>query len=393
MTLMSAVPANRVALLTPPGRGAVACLAIEGPQAAAILRRHVVSANPSASPLEIWPLDRIRYGRWLSATGDAAERGTSEDVILVRRAPYRWELHCHGGAAAAPRIIADLRQSGWVAVPWRDWAAEHETGPVRAAALALLADAPTERTATILLDQYLGAWDEFIAAIRVTLAAGNLDVALAQLNAMLSLAPLGQHLVQPWRVVLAGPPNVGKSSLLNALAGYRRAIVHDQPGTTRDRLTVDIALDGWPIVLIDTAGIRASEDPLETAGMARAQAELAAADAVVLVFDVAAPWESDHTDLAARRADAILNHNKVDLLPQAAGLAGHSPADRPPGLLTSAAIGTGLDQLSEHIVARLMPRPPPSGAAVPILAAQVEQLQAAVEALRGGDCARALSLL
>ena len=388
---MSEVPANRVTLLTPPGRGAVSCLAIEGPRAAEILMQHVCVATHGLAPLETWPLERIRYCRWRSSADGSASETALEDIILVRRALSRWELHCHGGAAAARRIIADLEREKFAHLPWREWIAAHEPNPVRAAALARLADAPTERTAAILLDQYLGAWDESLAAIRSALSAGNSPAALAQLNAALGLAPLGRHLVRPWRVVLAGPPNAGKSSLLNALAGYRRAIVHDQPGTTRDRLTVNIALDGWPIELADTAGLRISDDPLETAGVARAEAEIATADAVVLVFDITTSWTKTHAELNSPRADAILVHNKSDLLLTTAAIAGSQSANRPQGVLTSATTGAGLDALIERIVARLIPISPSSGGAVPFTAAQVEQLQAAADAVHRGNFARALS--
>ena len=81
----------------------------------------------------------------------------------------------------------------------------------------------------------------------------------------------GRHLLTPFDVVLAGPANVGKSSLINALVGYNRAIVYDAPGTTRDVITAETAIDGWPVTLSDTAGLRDSDDPLEMAGVQTAQ--------------------------------------------------------------------------------------------------------------------------
>src|SRR6185503_7750192 len=104
---------------------------------------------------------------------------------------------------------------------------------------------------------------------------------------LLALAEVGLHLTTPWRVVFAGPPNVGKSSLVNALLGYPRAIVYDQPGTTRDVLTASTAFDGWPFELRDTAGLRdgISLDSVEVEGVARARAQIATADLVVFVHD------------------------------------------------------------------------------------------------------------
>ncbi len=91
---------------------------------------------------------------------------------------------------------------------------------------------------------------------------------VAHLDAVLRWTDLGTHLATPWRVVLAGAPNVGKSSLINALLGYGRAIVFDQPGTTRDVVTADAAIEGWPITLADTAGLHDASDATESAGIA-----------------------------------------------------------------------------------------------------------------------------
>ena len=117
-------------------------------------------------------------------------------------------------------------------------------------------------------------------------SAENMDLSPSQQIAiLLARADLGRHLVRPWSVVLAGPVNVGKSSLINALAGYGRSIVHHAPGTTRDAVTAATAIDGWPVELCDTAGLRPAATPVERAGIERAQERLAQADLAVLVFD------------------------------------------------------------------------------------------------------------
>ena len=88
--------------------------------------------------------------------------------------------------------------------------------------------------------------------------AADLQAAAARIREWLAWEDFGLHLTRPWNVVLAGRPNVGKSSLINALLGYTRSIVFDQPGTTRDVVTAATAIDGWPIELSDTAGLRES---------------------------------------------------------------------------------------------------------------------------------------
>ena len=119
-----------------------------------------------------------------------------------------------------------------------------------------------------------------------------------RIDALLARERLGRHLTRPWSVVLAGRTNVGKSSLMNALAGYGRAIVHHAPGTTRDAVALATAIDGWPVELCDTAGLRAADDAVERAGIERARQRLAQADLVVLVADRSVPWSAEDQALA-----------------------------------------------------------------------------------------------
>src|SRR5262249_7726954 len=119
----------------------------------------------------------------------------------------------------------------------------------------LVQRAPTLRTAAILLDQLNGA---FATEVRRILALFETDPrnAAFSLHRLAELGnTVGRHLVEPWKVVVAGPPNVGKSSLVNALAGYQRSVVSEVAGTTRDAVSVRTAFDGWPVELIDTAGL------------------------------------------------------------------------------------------------------------------------------------------
>jgi tRNA modification GTPase len=132
----------------------------------------------------------------------------------------------------------------------------------------------------------------------------------AALHALQSAAERGKRLVDGLHVVIAGAPNAGKSSLLNALAGDERAIVTDAAGTTRDLLRERIALDGVELTLVDTAGLRDSHDPVEREGIRRARQELARADLVLVVTDDQHPLPLPAAELPAR---VIWLHNKCDL--------------------------------------------------------------------------------
>jgi tRNA modification GTPase len=206
-------------------------------------------------------------------------------------------------------------------------------------------------------------------------------------------------------VVLAGATNVGKSSLINALAGYERAIVSPQPGTTRDVVTTRTAIAGWPVQLCDTAGLREAADALESAGVALAAGALMDADLVIVVHDasaVEAPEEGDRhillrglrTTIAAMvpgqspvvaalpaQVRLLHVHNKMDLVDASGRRAFASVA----GIATSAVTSEGLPELVEAIARALVPLEPAPGAAVPFTVEQVAVLEAAREAVGRQD--------
>jgi tRNA modification GTPase len=358
-------------VLTPPGRGAVAVIAVEGQAALEVVERFFY---PKSTKLSERALNSIAYGRW----------GTepAEDVVACRRSAELIEIHCHGGVAAVNRILTDLTAAGAIEEAWQASIERHEASPIRAAARVALSQTVTERGAMILLDQYHGVLDEAIDSVLGDLHGNQLDAAQARLDAILNYAALGLHLTQPWKVVIAGPPNVGKSSLINALLGYERAIVFDQPGTTRDVVTAQTAFDGWPVQLADTAGLRASDDELESAGVERAIAQAAAADCLLLIFDASQPWTVENNRLIKKWPQALVVHNKCDLA-----------APIVAGLRMSALTGAGISELIQAIVAWIVPTVPQTGDAVPFTAGQVEALQIAAEQLQQGDVSLAVNAL
>ncbi|MEX0794199.1 MAG: GTPase [Pirellulaceae bacterium] len=360
-------------LLTPPGRAAIATVAVRGPDAMAACEAYFRGVR--GRPLTDSSPGSILVGHWHSAANQKPSQA-GEELVLGHIAPDHWEIHCHGGPQASGHILANLSAAGCQVISWRDWALRFEGSPVAAEARILLAKAATSRVAGHLLDQYQGALERELRRILELLSVDRMDAARGAIAALLRWSEFGLRLTQPWRVVLAGEPNVGKSSLINALLGYDRAIVFDQPGTTRDLLTATTALEGWPVELTDTAGLRDSTDRLESSGIERAARMIAEADCVVHVMDVTRIGQQDETTatwqtLLAESPRRVGVLNKVDLLPT-------SLTEAEPELIhTSVTTGQGLDRLQSAIATRLVPEVPSAGTPLPFTAAQEEHLAAA----------------
>jgi tRNA modification GTPase len=254
-----------------------------------------------------------------------------------------------------------------------------------------LQHAPTLRTASILLDQWHGALAEEVRRIRATLETKPEQALLALQRLAEWGLRVGRHLVEPWQVVIAGPPNAGKSSLVNALVGYQRTVVSEVPGTTRDAVSIRTAFDGWPVELFDTAGLRDATG-LEAAGIEQTRQRLRHADAIVWVTDAttAEAPEPDPETVAAvplRLGEWIGVRNKVDLL------AASSPQGPASTIALSAKTGENIAQLIHAIVVRLVPDPPPPGAAVPYTPRLIEYISLADKALREKRLQQAKHLL
>lgn len=284
---------------------------------------------------------------------DAPASSTGEDVV---------ELHCHGGRAVVEAVLAALGAvSGLRAArPGEFTRRAFENGRIdltEAEGLADLIEAETEsqRRAALLmaeggLARQIHRWQGRLLELSASAEAAidyvdddsvDADPTLWRDCAALAKElsdwldrPRSEPMKEGLRVVLAGPPNVGKSSLLNALAGHDRAIVTDIPGTTRDHIDVPMALGGVPIRLTDTAGVRQSDEPVERIGIERARNMVDQAGVLV--------WLGEPGDCPSHPC-AILVHPRCDL-------PGRERA--PPGsIAVSSLTGEGLRALGEAIVA------------------------------------------
>ncbi len=318
-----------IACLTPPGRAGVATVGLRGPAAWNLARELF---QPVHGKLPERPItNKFWYGKIGITHADSA-------ILAVKsESPICVEIHCHGGMEVV-RFIQDLFvQRGAVAVSWQQYLGDG------AGILEMLANAPTLRTAAVLLDQISGAWER-----------ATVDASPETRNRLCDLIPLGRHLVEPWRVVLAGVPNVGKSSLMNALAGYTRSVVTPIAGTTRDLVACRLAIDGWPVELIDTAGVRDSRESLEQLGIDQARAAARDADLRIWVVDGSA-----EPILPIDPSEWLLIINKADL-PSA-----WEWDSLPNALRVSAQTGDGIAPLCDAIARALVPAPPLPGEAVP----------------------------
>jgi tRNA modification GTPase len=353
-----------VACLTPPGSAAIATLALRGPRAWEVVRELFRSRSASATELLT-----VEPG-WFTLGRLGHELADEVVVALKRAAPTPWvEVHCHGGREVIRLLLETFEKYGVRVCTWQQLERLSAGHPLTALAAVALAQATTTRTAAILLDQYQGAFLRAVEATEAALVREDCGEAKRLLDELARHNGVGRHLTAPWTVVVAGAPNVGKSSLVNALTGFSRCVVAPTPGTTRDLVSTSIAVEGWPVDLTDTAGIRADTGPLEAQGIDLAQQAAAAADLCLWLLDASVPtaWPA----LATNRLHLLVN--KVDL-PAAWNL------DRAPeALCISARTGAGLEELCHALAHWLVPDPPPQGAAVPFTPALCDRILEARE--------------
>jgi tRNA modification GTPase len=321
---------------------------VAGPGAAALVAKRF--RPRSGPPLESRPDAAIIFGRFAHQTDDAA---VPEDLVVVRHTADSLEIHCHGGLAAPAGVIASLEQAGAIRQPWREWLLAGGEPMIAVEAREALAACGGPKGAAILARQLGGILAEESARIAGLAAAGHPDESRQAIDRLLRASRVGLRLTEPWRVVVAGRVNAGKSSLVNAIAGHARSLVSPEPGTTRDLLETRLVLAGWEMDLIDTAGTRdgpttaaaAPVTAIEREGIARAEAARGAADLVLHVMDATAAVPPP----AVASVPVLHVVTKVDLL----GTRGAPfPAD---WLLTSAVTGRGIDDLIAAIVSRLVP--------------------------------------
>src|SRR6266436_6635310 len=360
------------AISTPAGEGAIALVRISGADSIAVADKIFrAKAKPSEFASHVQHFGEIV---------DGTERLIDQVMTSIHRAPTSYtgedlvEISCHGGMLVSARVLeACLRAGARAARPGEFTERAFLNGKMdltQAEAVIDLIRAKTDfalRSATEQLEGRLGERirkirDELIAVLAhinasidfpeegiapdegETLCA-RLDAVREEIAALLSTADQGRVLREGVRVVIYGATNAGKSSLLNRLLGYDRVIVSDTHGTTRDMIEEMVALEGVPIRLLDTAGLRASESDLEREGIARTQKSLQLADLRLHIADRNSPKPADFNG-ATSDPNEIVVLNKSDL-PEDSDWKNFA------ALRISCITGEGLPQLQKEILARI----------------------------------------
>ena len=337
------------AIATPPGRGAIAIVRCSGPDARAIAARVFRSRSPLADRVatygEILDVDGALLDRGLAIAMDAPRTVTGEDIVelhvhgspIVARETLRALLHAGARAAGPGEFTRRSFLNGKLDLSAAEAVADVIDAESRAGARAAQAnligglraaiDAATSQI-TLVLEELAGSIDypdEVPEPERDDVRARIAGVD-AQLRALIDDWERGKLVREGVSLAIVGPPNAGKSSLLNALLGEERAIVAAIAGTTRDLIEERFFIDGVAVRVIDTAGLRASDDPVERIGIERARAALAAATIALVIVDGSRDVDRDAREiLAATRArPRIVVFNKADL-----GSAGYDTREAP----------------------------------------------------------------
>jgi len=367
------------AIATPPGEGGIAVVRISGPAAEKIarkifnrrhrgngaLRSHTLYRGQIIDPKDAQPIDEV-----LLTIMRKPRSYTGEDVV---------EVHCHGGNFLVRQILAlILSQGARQAKPGEFTKRAFLNGRIdlaQAEAVIDLIRARTVQGAQLALNQaggglskYVGQLREELLDILVQLEAAidfpeeeiellqrhhliaKINALIDNINVISASYDWGRLFREGAKVCICGRPNVGKSSLMNALLGTDRVIVTPIPGTTRDVIEESLNLDGLPVIIWDTAGLRDSADQVEQIGVALSRRYLEQADALVVVIDgsVELTPEDQALLLIAESKKVVIALNKSDL-PSVVGLQSLTTDRSTRVLTTSAKTGTGIDSLKQTL--------------------------------------------
>ncbi|HEY4613517.1 MAG TPA: tRNA uridine-5-carboxymethylaminomethyl(34) synthesis GTPase MnmE [Bacteroidota bacterium] len=379
------------AIATPLGEGGISVIRLSGPDAISLSDNHFRAGATSRSPLQDAASHSAHFGRFVGVGGETLD----EVVALVFREPNSYtgenvvEISCHGGLLVTRRILQAVLDSGArLAEPGEFTKRAFLNGKLdlsQAEAVADLIHAGSELAHRSSLQQLEGKLSSQVNSLRDQLietvglleleldfvedhlefldknkVSNQVEKIINNLRALAETYQTGKVYREGVKVVLAGAPNVGKSSILNSLLSENRAIVTDVPGTTRDSIEENLNIGGLLFRVVDTAGLRETADLVEQEGVKRTESQIQNCDVLVLVFDTARQLSRDEVELARKfiertrqqsRASLVVI-NKSDLPPVMNG----ELTEQAPFLSTfpvariSALTGSGMDGLKNMLV-------------------------------------------
>lgn len=369
------------AIATPPGEGAISVLRISGPEAIAVGEK--IFSGPVAS----YKSHTAHYGQ----VRDSEGRVIDHVLLLVFRAPRSYtgeetvELHCHGGALVTKRVLERVLEAGAQAALPGEFTfqafmngkldlAQAEAVQQLIASKSELARDSSNRQLEGSLSKKIRGFQEELTKIAAILEAwvdfpeeglefatmeeiiGSLEEICQRMRRLQETFDDGKRIHEGLSLCLLGSPNVGKSSLMNALLGKERAIVTEIAGTTRDLIEEDLRLSGLSFKLIDTAGIRETDERIEKEGIRRSRLAMEQADLILLLLDASRPLnEGDRALLeAAPKEKTVLVWNKIDLGEPPEAISWKS------SVRLSAKEGIGLEQLKSALHRMIWKEGPPS---------------------------------
>lgn len=345
-----------VSLVTPVGEGGIGKIIVSGLDALSVV--NTAFQGKGIADLREAASHKLYYGY-------IQDRGQKIDEVIVNIIKQEdsftgedvAEVNCHGGIRVLMRIHECLQSAGAVDAPWNALLARSLANDrldfVQKEAIQELIEIQTKLGAKVLLDQYTGALSgalnrglEIIEEIRAGVSgdisphpssvsspvgvsgSGGGSYDLLQKNdafvstltnlirELLETASFGMALTTPRVLVILGKPNVGKSTIINAILGEERMLVHHEPGTTRDYVSEVISVEGIPFELVDTAGIRATTDKLEAMSIEMTQEQLQRADKVIVVFDNSRPFDKEDDEILRTLHAWLMSKTSGDLPPK-----------------------------------------------------------------------------
>lgn len=331
-----------VAIATPPGRGGVGIVRLSGTKALSIAKQ--------VSQKDNIPVKQALYTSMIDEQSEQIDQG----LLLYFKTPHSFtgedvvEFHCHGSPVVLDRILKTCLYYGAIIAKPGEFSERaflnQKIDLVQAESIADLINAHSQKAASMAIQSLQGVFSKKINQIshvltelRIFVEAAidftdedidflseyaiqsRLDHLSIELDAILKEASSSALLREGISIVIAGAPNAGKSTLINTLSGKDVAIVTDIPGTTRDIMREYIHIDDLPVHILDTAGLRDSDDPIESEGIKRAWEHINKADLILFVYDVTEKNEKQRYQLLKQMPSNIpklLLANKIDLQPQ-----------------------------------------------------------------------------